>query len=74
MILRHERVKDEVFSASSFLFVRHAWRVTWRWKSAMGAGSCQPLAKRKGVHCEMESEGSVMSKVLARGTRIVSGI
>jgi len=40
----------------------------------MGAGSCQPLAKRKGVHREVESEGSVMSKVPARGTRIVSGI
>lgn len=40
----------------------------------MGAGSCQPLAKRKGVHCEVESEGSAMSKVPARGTRIVSGI
>ena len=40
----------------------------------MGAGSCQPLAKRKGVHREVESEGSVMSKFSARGTRIVSGI
>jgi hypothetical protein len=40
----------------------------------MGAGSCQPLAKRKGVHREEESEGSVMSKIPARGTRIVSGI
>ncbi len=40
----------------------------------MGAGSCQPLAKRKGVHREVESEGSVMSKVPTRGTRIISGI
>jgi hypothetical protein len=40
----------------------------------MGAGSCQPLAKRKGVHREVESEGSVMSKVPTRGTRIVLGI
>jgi hypothetical protein len=40
----------------------------------MGAGSCQPLAKRKGVHREVESEGSVMSKVPARGIRIVLGI
>ncbi|HBY04936.1 MAG TPA: hypothetical protein DEH07_10560 [Desulfotomaculum sp.] len=40
----------------------------------MGAGSCQPLAKRKGVHREVESEGSVMSKVPARGTRTVLGI
>ncbi|HAN95815.1 MAG TPA: hypothetical protein DCQ17_09625 [Firmicutes bacterium] len=40
----------------------------------MGAGSCQPLAKHKGVHREVESEGSVMSKVPARGTRITSGI
>lgn len=40
----------------------------------MGAGSCQPLAKRKGVHREVESEGSVMSKIPARGTRIVLGI
>ena len=40
----------------------------------MGAGSCQPLAKRKGVLREEESEGSVMSKVPARGTQIVSGI
>ena len=40
----------------------------------MGAGSCQPLAKRKGVHREVESEGSVMSKIPARGTQIVLGI
>ncbi len=40
----------------------------------MGAGGCQPLAKRKGVLCEEESEGNVMSKVPARGTRIVLGI
>jgi hypothetical protein len=40
----------------------------------MGAGGCQPLAKRKGVHREVESEGSVMSKVPARGTRIVLDI
>ncbi len=40
----------------------------------MGAGSCQPLVKLKGVHREVESEGSVMSKVLARGTRTTSGI
>ena len=40
----------------------------------MGASSCQPLAKRKGVHREVESEGSVKSKVPARGTRIVLGI
>ncbi len=39
----------------------------------MGAGSCQPLAKRKGVRCEAESEGSVMSKVPVRGTRTESG-
>ena len=40
----------------------------------MGAGSCQPLAKRKGVHREVESEGSVMSKVSTRGIQTVSGI
>ena len=40
----------------------------------MGAGSCQPLAKRKGVHCEVESEGSVMSKVPTLGTQTVSGV
>ncbi len=40
----------------------------------MGAGSCQPLAKRKGVHRKVESEGSVMSKIPARGTQIVLGI
>jgi len=47
----------------------------------MGAGSCQPLAKGKGVLREEESEGSRMSgrrvlagKVPTRGTRIVSGI
>ena len=39
----------------------------------MGAGSSQPLAKRKGVHREMESEGSVTSKIPARGTGIASG-
>jgi len=40
----------------------------------MGAGSCQPLAKRKGVHREVESGGSVMSKIPARGTRTILGI
>ena len=40
----------------------------------MGAGSCQPLAKRKGVVREGESEGSVMSKIPTRGTRIISGM
>jgi hypothetical protein len=40
----------------------------------MEAGSCQPLAKHKGAHREMESEGSVMSKVPTRGTRIISGM
>jgi len=38
------------------------------------AGSCQPLAKRKGVVREGESEGSVMSKIPTRGTRIISGM
>ena len=40
----------------------------------MGACSCQPLAKHKGVHREVESEGSVRSKVPARGTRTTYGI
>lgn len=39
----------------------------------MGAGSSQPLAERKGVHREVKSERSVMSKIPARGTRIALG-
>ena len=40
----------------------------------MGAGSCQPLVKRKGVVREDESEGSVMSKIPTRGKRSISGM
>ena len=40
----------------------------------MGVDGCQPLAKRKDVHGDVESEGNVISKVPARGIRIASGV
>lgn len=43
---------------SGFLFVRRAYASPWRCKSFMGVGSYQPLANSKGVHRELESEGS----------------
>ena len=37
----------------------------------MGAGSCQPLAKSKGVHREVESEGSWRQSSDPRNTNII---
>ena len=37
----------------------------------MGAGSCQPLAKSKGVHCEVESEGSWRQSSGPRHTNVI---
>jgi len=37
----------------------------------MGAGSCQPLAKSKGVHREVESEGSWRQSSGRRNTKII---
>jgi hypothetical protein len=34
----------------------------------MGVHSCQPLAKGKGVHCEVESEGSLRQNPAPRNT------
>jgi len=42
--------------------VRHAWRLTRWWKSTVGVCSYQPLAKSKGVHSDVESEGSWKAK------------
>ncbi|OZV92466.1 hypothetical protein CAY57_15790, partial [Heyndrickxia coagulans] len=50
--------------------VRRAWRFARRCKSAMGVGSDQPLAKSKGVHREMESEGSWRQNSDPRNTNI----
>ena len=46
-------------------------------QSPMGAGRCQPLAEGKGVHREVESEGSLMQSSAPRNTnniRHVSGV
>ena len=40
----------------------------------MGACSCQPLADGKGVHCEMESEGSLMQNSDLRNTNNIRHI
>ena len=37
----------------------------------MGAGRCQPLAEGKGVHCEVESEGSRRQSSALRNTNII---
>jgi len=37
----------------------------------MGVYSCQPLAKSKGVHCEVESEGSWRQNFGPRNTNII---
>jgi hypothetical protein len=37
----------------------------------MGAGRCQPLAKGKGVHREVESEGSRRQSSAPRNTNII---
>ena len=37
----------------------------------MGAGRCQPLAEGKGVHREVESEGSRMQNSAPRNTNII---
>jgi len=37
----------------------------------MGVGSDQPLAKSKGVHCEVESEGSWRQNSDLRNTNII---
>ncbi len=41
-----------------FHFVCRACSSTRRCKSAMGVGICEPLAEGKGVHGDVESEGS----------------
>lgn len=40
-------------------------------ESTMGVCSCQPLAKSKGVHCEMESEGSLRQSSEPRNMNII---
>ncbi len=41
-----------------FFLVCRAWQITRRWKSVMGVCGYLPLANSKGVHREVESEGS----------------
>src|SRR5690606_1278943 len=53
------------------LLVRHAWRLTRRCKSAVEVCSYQPLAKSKGVHREVESEGSWRQNSDPRNTNII---
>ena len=51
-----------------------AWQITRRCKSVMGVCSCQPLADGKGVHCEVESEGSLMQNSDLRNTNNIRHI
>ena len=66
--------KQNYFGASHrkrLLLVRHAWRITrWR-KTTVWAGRCQALAKGKGVHREVESEGSLQQSSAPRNTNII---
>jgi len=48
-------------------FVRHPC-VSWRWRSAVGSGSFQPPAECRGVHWEVESEGSWRQSLDPRNT------
>lgn len=43
-----EKTRPPFFRSGASCEVCHAWCVTFRWKSAMVAGSCQPLANVKG--------------------------
>lgn len=57
----------------SFLVCR-AWQIARRCKSVMGVCSCQPLADGKGVHCEVESKGSLMQNSDLRNTNNIRHI
>ena len=57
-----------VARATVVFYVCRAWHVT-RWcKSTMGVDSDQPLAEGKGVHREVESEGSLRQSSGLRNT------
>ena len=58
----------------SFFLVCRAWQIARRCKSVMGVCSCQPLADGKGVHCEVESKGSLMQNSDLRNTNNIRHI
>ena len=60
--------------SNSFLLCAEHGEYIWRFKSVMGAISCQPLAQGKGVHREVESEGSRRQISGRRNTNIIRHI
>ncbi|MEH7440681.1 hypothetical protein V7182_24850, partial [Neobacillus drentensis] len=54
-------------------FVCQACSLTWRCKSAMGVGICEPLAEGKGVRGDAESEGSPRQILGLRYTNHIRG-
>ena len=54
-----------------FFVVRRAWQLTWWGESTMGVNSRQPLATGKGVHREVESEGSLRQSPAPRNTNCI---
>jgi hypothetical protein len=54
--------------------VCRAWQLTWWCKSTMGVGSSQPLAQGKGVHSDVESEGSLRQSPEPRHTNSIRHI
>ena len=71
IVSKIESNKKAAISSDFYYVVRHAWRLTWWWKSTMGVCSNQPLAKSKGVHREVESEGSWRQSSDPRNTNII---
>jgi hypothetical protein len=57
-----------------FCYVRRAWHITRRWKSVIKVYSYLLLAKGKGVHREVESEGNRRQSSGPRNTNIIKGI
>ena len=53
---------------ASFFVVCRAWSITWWCKSTMGVRNRQPLVTGKGVHREVESEGSLLQSHAPRNT------
>ena len=55
-------------------YVCHAWYFTRWWKSTMEVCNRQPLADDKGVHREVESEGSLRQSSAPRNTNHIRHI
>lgn len=66
--------KEVAYFRQPLFCVCRAWQITRRCKSVMGVCSCQPLADGKGVHCEVESEGSLMQNSDLRNTNNIRHI